>query len=269
MSKTFNTIGIVLRRYDYRENDRLFVIFTKDYGKIDVVAKGTKKILSKLNPHLEPFNEVKIMVAKGKGFDKLGNAIAVNQFSNLKTSRDVGRLASVQYMLEATEKLMQHRFPEDRIYTSLLEGLQFANDSLGEEKQMGHAFFLANTYILKLLDQLGYRPQLTRCVECHKGVLFPEQTYDFLRGGLVCESCKQITLLHDHYTVSDAGIKILQIVLDEPYINFERYRFNPQDMNDFNTLCTKLLVYQIERPLTTLQFIRDYLQYEKKIDPIR
>ena len=55
MSQTYTTEGIILKRKDYQENDRLFTIYSKDYGKIDLIAKGTKKISSKLNSYLEPF----------------------------------------------------------------------------------------------------------------------------------------------------------------------------------------------------------------------
>ena len=66
MSQTYTTTAIILKRRDYQENDRLFCLYARDYGKIDVLAKGTKKISSKLNPYLEPFYLVKVMIAKGR-----------------------------------------------------------------------------------------------------------------------------------------------------------------------------------------------------------
>jgi DNA repair protein RecO (recombination protein O) len=256
MSKTYNAMGIVLRRYDYREHDRLFVLYTKEYGKIEVVAKGTKKILSKLNPHLEPYNEVKVMVAHGKGFDKLGNATAQTTFKKLKEDTDITTTAIVSYVLEATEKMLQSRFADEQMYEVLKSALSYIEKNSTPEMSLGEKFFLANVYILKMLDQLGYRPDLTRCGECNKGIVFPKLTYDFLRGGLVCESCKPITLIHDHYDISDSVIKILNTVLAEGFQTLENFSFQKEDQKEFNVIVSRLLAYQLPRELKSVNFIK-------------
>jgi len=52
MDKAIKTLGIVLKRKDWKASDFLFSIYTKDFGRINLVAVGTKKINSKLNGHL-------------------------------------------------------------------------------------------------------------------------------------------------------------------------------------------------------------------------
>ena len=84
MAQTYTTTALVLKRRDHNEHDRLFCLYTKDYGKIDVLAKGTKKISSKLNSYLEPFYLIKVMIAKGKGFDKLANCNLIEGYQNLR-----------------------------------------------------------------------------------------------------------------------------------------------------------------------------------------
>ncbi len=58
--------GIILRKQDYRESDRLFVIYTDELGKISAVAKGARKIKSKMAGHLELFHVINLMVAPVK-----------------------------------------------------------------------------------------------------------------------------------------------------------------------------------------------------------
>ena len=41
--------GIVLKNKAYKENDMLVWIYTKDYGKIALIARGAKKLKSKKN----------------------------------------------------------------------------------------------------------------------------------------------------------------------------------------------------------------------------
>jgi len=257
--RTYNTKGVVLRRSDHRDNDRLFVIYTESYGKLEVVARGTKKILSKLNPHLEPLTQVNLMVAKGKGYDKLANAIAINQFINLKNVSDPIIMAATSYMAEVTEKFIQTKYPEPLIYSKLVESLNAMDRlALGEVKRE-EVLMIAHGYVLKLLDILGYRPDLGRCVECTKGMLFPKrQVFDFHKGGLVCDSCKNITMLSDFYLVSDSLIKILNLILAETSTTIENYRFTPLDQKEFNEIIPKLLSYQLERSVKSLEFINSF-----------
>jgi len=66
--------GIILRKQDYRESDRLFVIYTDELGKIEAVAKGVRKIKSKMAGHLELFSIVNLMVAPGKNYYQIAGA---------------------------------------------------------------------------------------------------------------------------------------------------------------------------------------------------
>src|SRR5690606_30852794 len=109
------------------------------------------------------------------------------------------------------------QYPDGEVYEVLRGGLEYFGSHIEHAPSLGRQLFVANVYILKLLMVLGYRPELSRCTECAKGMVFPDRTYDFLRGGLVCERCKPITLIHDHYDISDTVIKLLNVVLDEEY----------------------------------------------------
>ena len=83
---TYITEGIVLKYYPYRDFDRIFTIYTKEHGKIDVIGKGTGKLLSKLAGHLEPYTVSKLMVADGRRWDVLTQSITLDAFSTLKTT---------------------------------------------------------------------------------------------------------------------------------------------------------------------------------------
>ena len=54
----YKTNAIVLKREDIFEADRLYHIYTEDFGKIRTIAGGVRKINAKLTGHLEPFNLV-------------------------------------------------------------------------------------------------------------------------------------------------------------------------------------------------------------------
>ncbi|MFL6467035.1 MAG: DNA repair protein RecO, partial [Pyrinomonadaceae bacterium] len=52
--------SIVLKSYNLAEADRIVVFFTRGYGMIRGVAKGSRRTRSKFGSALEPFSEVNL-----------------------------------------------------------------------------------------------------------------------------------------------------------------------------------------------------------------
>ncbi len=102
------TQGIVLRHQDYGDYDRQFLIYTRDMGKISVIAKGAKKITSKLNSHMEPFLISQIMVANGKVFKRLAAAQTLSSFRNIP--KDLEKIVIAQYFLESLDLFLGYEF---------------------------------------------------------------------------------------------------------------------------------------------------------------
>ena len=66
--------AIVLSRRAWREYDELVTLFTYDLGKVQGLAKGSKKIVSKQSPHLEPGAIVEVTIIPGREIDHLAKA---------------------------------------------------------------------------------------------------------------------------------------------------------------------------------------------------
>jgi len=64
--KTYSSEGIILSRKNYGEADRILTVFSKNYGKVTLLAKGIRKLISKKRGHLEIFSEVKFSAVSGK-----------------------------------------------------------------------------------------------------------------------------------------------------------------------------------------------------------
>jgi len=54
--KTYKTEGIVLRRRNFGEADRILTVLSRDLGKITVKAPGVRRIFSRRSPHVELLN---------------------------------------------------------------------------------------------------------------------------------------------------------------------------------------------------------------------
>ena len=73
--------GVILKRSNFGEADKLVTIFSKQQGKIKVLAKGIRRIKSKRAPHLELFNYTTLILHHGKSFDIVTEAKIINDFS--------------------------------------------------------------------------------------------------------------------------------------------------------------------------------------------
>jgi hypothetical protein len=73
--RLYRLSGIVLRRRDLGEADRLLTVFTRDRGKVTLLAKGVRRAASRKAGHLEPFTHTDLLVAKGASLDLVTQGI--------------------------------------------------------------------------------------------------------------------------------------------------------------------------------------------------
>ena len=76
--------AIVLRHTDWGEADRLLWLFTREMGKVKVVAKGVRKPRSRKAGHLEPFTRVELQLAQGRDFLIVTQAETIDAYQPLR-----------------------------------------------------------------------------------------------------------------------------------------------------------------------------------------
>jgi len=99
------TSGIVIKRMNYGEADRILTILTLDHGKIKAIAKGSRKILSKMGGSLEPFCLVNFIFHQGKSFYIVTSATVENYFEKIHT--DINKTAKAFYIGELIDKFLE------------------------------------------------------------------------------------------------------------------------------------------------------------------
>ncbi len=82
--RNFRTEGIIIRRRDFKDADRILTVLTKDHGKIAVRASGIRRIPSKRSPHVELLNHCVLGLYQGNKFPVLTEAQTLDSFSPIK-----------------------------------------------------------------------------------------------------------------------------------------------------------------------------------------
>ena len=247
--KTYNTRAIVLGVCDYKERDKIISLLTPDQGRFDVVARGTKRITSKLNGHLETGNVCEMMIAKGKGYDVLANAF-IHTTHPSSFRENVGAHTAQKLMIEILNNLVLIRIPDASIFELLQNSLAHVH-SVCDDVDTDYES-LVHVFSVKLLDILGYRPELTRCTQCLRGIIAPHAVIDVRAGGLLCSDCAPQKLPEYAHTLSDSAIKLLLLTLDEHFETLKNYRFGLHEQTEFKKIARQLLTYQLSKPLLAL-----------------
>lgn len=143
-------LSIVFSRRDFRESDQMISVYTKEKGKLNLLARGVKKITSKNSAHLEPFSLVEIEVVPGKEIDHLTKVVPVNYFSNIRA--DFQKSLAAGFVVSTTDKLIHTNEPDKRIFDLLKNWLENLNLQL-YNLQLTTSI---DGYIIALLHCLGY-----------------------------------------------------------------------------------------------------------------
>lgn len=115
--RTFKTEGIVLKRRNFGEADRILTIFTLKSGKMSVLAKGVRRITSRRAGNVELLNRVSIFLHQTKGMPILTEAVSLNTHSKLKMDLTLSTVAF--HILELVDKLTAENQESRSLYEHL------------------------------------------------------------------------------------------------------------------------------------------------------
>ena len=94
--------GIVIRSTDYGESNKVVTLYTRELGKVGVMARGAKKPNSRLSAITQLFTHGYFLVQKGSG---LGSLQQGEMVSSLRTIReDIFLTAYASYIQETLER---------------------------------------------------------------------------------------------------------------------------------------------------------------------
>jgi len=142
------TEAIIIKKVPRREHDQLVVLYSHEYGKLAVVAKGSMRGSSRQRPSLDEGNIIRgELVPSRAGMSILTAAQAQTCWRSLKASP--AAWAAAQFFLEAVDALVYDSQPDGALWDALtgaLAALDAATDIPAEfRRQQGI-----------LLDALGY-----------------------------------------------------------------------------------------------------------------
>ena len=148
-SRQYGVHGIVLKRRNIGESDRILSVLTKEYGKIQVIAKGVRRISSRRAPHIEIFTQVRLFLHRGKTWDSITDAQTINSFSLLRKSLSL--VSAAYYLCEIVDQLLPERQEHPDIYEYLSSALRMLSGVAVRD-----IYVFCEEFSMEVLGRLGY-----------------------------------------------------------------------------------------------------------------
>ncbi|MGG3562204.1 DNA repair protein RecO [Neobacillus rhizosphaerae] len=190
--------GIVIRTTDYGETNKIVTIFTREWGKIGVMARGAKKPNSRLSSITQLFTHGYFLVQRGSGLGSLQQGEIATSLRSI--GEDIFLTAYASYIVELTDKCTEEKKPNPFHFELLFQTLNYMNE--GYEPDI-----LMNIYEMKMLNVMGLYPVLNQCSVC--GSTDGHFSFSIREGGFICHRCVEKDPYH--YKLSPAAVKLLRL----------------------------------------------------------
>jgi len=220
----YNTESIILKKENLREADQLFTVYTRDFGKLEILGKAIRKIQSKLRSGADIFYLSKIEFIQGKRYKTLTDAILIDKFKNIRENLE--RLKIAYRISEVLDNLIKGQEVDEKTWHLLnevfkkLNNLQFTICNL----QLIYHYFFWN-----FLSILGYQLELYKCFACQKKLTPEELYFSQKEAGIVCSAC--FKKMKNAERIEASTIKVLRVLYKKDWTVLKRLRLKETDLN--------------------------------------
>lgn len=185
---SYKTSAIILRTYDFKESDKIVVLYSKEHGIIRAIAKAVKKPKSKMSGMISPLIAADIILNEGRNLHVIQQCDVIDFFKNLKTC--LKKITIASYYLELLMAFGLENDPQaETYYNFLFEGLKKLENPDNE--------FLIELLLIsfefEMISMAGYAPLLSTCSSCGKHLSQRENIwFNKPSAYLYCDKCYNV-----------------------------------------------------------------------------
>jgi DNA repair protein RecO (recombination protein O) len=246
-NRSIRTPALVLRRRDRGEADRMVTVLTPVLGKIDLVAHGARKPTGRKTGHVELFALVDMLISRLREPGSISQVEMMEAFLPIRDDLTLSAYAS--YVVELLDCFTEQ---DDADTAPLLFDL--LRDTLARLAAQPDKRLVLRYYELRLLDIVGYRPELSQCVYSGEDVLPESQFFSFAEGGVVSYEfgMNNPTLA----SISFHSLKVMRHMQRSPFAQVASLKINERVHTELEALMLGFITYTLESQLKSVDFIR-------------
>jgi DNA repair protein RecO (recombination protein O) len=244
--RVYKTEAIVLRTMDLGEADRVLTVLTPRLGKLKVIAKGVRRPRSRIGGGLQPFSDVQLVLAVGRTFDIVTSTSVEDP--HLGVQNDLHSTAAAWYAVDLVDRFVEGAADSHDAFRLLAQALSALDAGPAVSREV-----VTRWFELALLDAMGFRPELARCLECGSAIEPEGNAYSPVGGGTLCPQCRHAA--HGARTVSVDALKVLRHLQRSPLVGVLRLRLATALQREVERLLHATVSAVLERELRTRDFL--------------
>lgn len=209
MTTHYRTKGLVFKKEDRSEADRVFSVFTEDFGKIEVCARAIRKINSKLRSGIDTFYLSEIEFIQGKNHKTLTDAVLIE-----KPKTDLEKFEFLKDISKLLDSFIKGEQKDEKIYNLLIKTLNNLLNTKNYKLKIIYYYFFWNFF-----SKLGYMPEIHKCAKCHEKLNPYGLYFSNKEGGIICSNCvrKKTEGPELCRRINSDIVKILRLILKEDW----------------------------------------------------
>lgn len=240
------TDGLVVRQVNYKDNDQILTVLTKEHGLMTLKARGVRSRSSRLKGACQLLAYSEFTIFENRGFHTIDEANAIQMFPELRT--DIELLSLASYFAQVAEVLSQEDMPNPELLSLTLNALYALCRRLCTPELVKAAFELRAACLG------GYTPELSGCAVCGD----PEPDRFDVRGGILCcASCSAGEGLR--LPVSPGSLAAMRYLVSCDAKRLFSFRLEGRAVKELCDLAETYLQTQLERGFYTLDFYKSLL----------
>lgn len=243
---TYLTDGVILRRVDYGESDRILTVLTRDHGKIGVIARGVRKPGSRLAAQTDLFVRSRMQLARGRG--ELEVLTQAESLGRAAAFADARRAACASVCAELADRVLESNHPDEETFELVVDALAGCGDASRDPRA-------ALVWLTRrMIDRLGYAPTLHECVSCATELAEAPAWFSAAAGGLLCPRCATSDL--EAVECSVRVIKVLRVAAAGDADLYLRLRLDEPTLATLERVAERELAQHLDRQLRSLAVLR-------------
>ncbi|TCK98765.1 DNA replication and repair protein RecO [Natranaerovirga hydrolytica] len=248
MSQLLKVTGLILNTMPIGENDKRLVMLTKEKGKINAFAKGSRKSNSSLLGISQTFTIGEFLLYKGKSSYSVSQGNIIESFYNLRN--DIEKLSYGLYFNEFVDYITDEEMETYDIMVILYKSLlELTKDVLSHE-------LIKCIFELKLLSISGLTPQVINCVGHGCDHSINNQIYfSPSQGGLLCKAHSQ--LVKDAIPIDESTRYTMQYILSANTNKLYTFKTSDTITKNLSKVLDRYIAYHIDYSFKTLKFINN------------
>lgn len=234
--------ALVLRTRPLGEADKIVTLFTQSEGKISAVARGARRVRSRLLGGTQLFMHGCFLLFRGRSLDTLSQVEVATSFRFLR--EDLVAMAQASYIAELVDLLIEEREPVEDLFALVLATWHWL--AAGTNSTLA-----LRAFEVRAMAALGYQPVLAACAVCG-GPLAGRTGFSAAAGGAVCRRCEAEVRPRP---ISPVGLATLRHLAEAPFDNLVNLELGPQVLGEITQTLRLYVDYRLERAPRSLVFL--------------